>query len=352
MPGPQWKGYLKLSLVSCPIALYPAISTSERVSFRQVNKRTGNRLRHQLVDSMTGEAVERHAKGRGYQIGENEFLVIEDHELEAAREQARGAEPSSLHAPPLPEETPHVRRVARQPVKPAAEHKVVPFREADTGQGGSESRAPEAVPVPRPRPEKRTIDIETFVPRAQMDPRYFEKPYYIVPRDLVGQEAFALIREAMRRKDVAGIGRVVIGSRERLIAIEPAGLGMRGTVLRYSYEVRNQAEYFAGIPTLELPEDMLRVAEHIVDMKAGAFDPAAFDDRERTAVADMLRQKQRPLPSAIPAAAPSPRNLISLMDALKKSVREEPGKPAKHAPKRAASVPQGKQPGRRGRKTG
>jgi DNA end-binding protein Ku len=124
---------------------------------------------------------------------------------------------------------------------------------------------------------------------------------------------------------------------------------MQGTVLRYSYEVRNQAEYFAGISPLGLPEDMLRVAEH---MKTGAFDPAAFNDRERAALAEMIRQKQRRPPSPIPALAPSPRNLVSLMDALKKSVREEPGRLAKPTPKRAASLPQGKQRARRGRKTG
>jgi DNA end-binding protein Ku len=206
MPGPQWKGYLKLSLVSCPVALYPAISAAERVSFRQVNRCTGNRLRHQLVDSVTGEAVERDDKGRGYEIGENEFLVVEDDELEAAREQARAAVPSSLLPGPPPEETSQVRRVVPRPVKPTAAQKVVPFRESDIGQSGARRPPAEAAPIPRPRPEKRTIDIETFVPPAQMDPHYFEKPYYIVPRDLVGQEAFAVIREAMRRKDVAGIG--------------------------------------------------------------------------------------------------------------------------------------------------
>jgi DNA end-binding protein Ku len=267
MPGPQWKGYLKLSLVSCPVALYPATSASERVLFRQVNKRTGNRVRHQLVDAVTGEAIEPHDKGRGYEIGENEFLVIEDHELAAAREEARAAEPRAPSGEPPREREDQARGGERQVVRPATPQKIVTLRNGDARQDRAESPPPEPAPAPRPRPEKRTIDIETFVPRAQMDPRYYEKPYYIVPRDVVGQEAFAVIREAMRRKEVVGIGRVVIGSRERPIALEPLGQGMRGIVLRYPYEVRSEAEYFGGIPQLELPEDMLRLAEHIVDTR-------------------------------------------------------------------------------------
>src|SRR5215207_7894978 len=88
-PRPHWKGYLKLSLVSCPIGLYPAINAAERISFRQVNKQTGNRLRHQLVDSVTGQAVQAHDKGRGYEVSENRFLVVEDSELETAQQEAR-----------------------------------------------------------------------------------------------------------------------------------------------------------------------------------------------------------------------------------------------------------------------
>ena len=84
-----WNGYLKLSLVTCPIALYPAISTSERISFRQVNKATGHRVRQQLIDSVTGQAVEPHEKGRGYEVGENQFVLVKDEELEAARREAR-----------------------------------------------------------------------------------------------------------------------------------------------------------------------------------------------------------------------------------------------------------------------
>src|SRR5262245_13498367 len=124
-PRPNWKGYLKLSLVSCPIALYPATSGSERVSFRQINKKTGHRLRQQMVDEVTREPVEAEDKGRGYEIDKNTFIQVEDEELEALQVESN-----------------------------------------------------------------HTIEIDTFVPRKQVDERYYDSPYYIVPTDKVGQEAF------------------------------------------------------------------------------------------------------------------------------------------------------------------
>src|SRR4029453_3502277 len=209
-PRPYWKGYLKLSLVSCPIALYPAIDASERVSFRQVNKQTGNRLRQQLVDSVTGEGVEAEDKGRGDEVGENQFLVVKEEELEKAREEAR-TQPFSA-APAAQDESPAIARRGTPKVevkRPTPE--------------------PDVLAPPRPRIENtRTIEIERFVPRGQIDARYHHTPYYVGPRDLVGQEAFAVIREAMAGRDVVGMGRVVLSNRERPIMLEPMGLGLRG----------------------------------------------------------------------------------------------------------------------------
>src|ERR671918_109419 len=149
-PRPNWKGYLKLSLVSCPIALYPAASSSERVSFRQINKKTGNRLRQQLIDEVTREVVPAEDKGRGYEIDKNVFIPVEDEELEAL-------EVESNH----------------------------------------------------------TIEIDKFVPLDQIDERYHDSPYYVAPTDKVGQEAFAVIRQAMKGKGMAAIGRIVLAKRER-----------------------------------------------------------------------------------------------------------------------------------------
>ena len=230
-PRAYWKGYLKLSLVSCPIALYPATSAIERVSFRQVNRQTGNRLRQQLVDSVTGERVNSENKARGYEISKDQFLMVEDAELEAI--QVEGT---------------------------------------------------------------HTIDIDSFVPRDQVDERYLDSPYYIAPTDKIGQEAFAVIREAMRDKRMAGIGRVVIARRERPIMLEPFGKGILGTTLRYPYEVREAEGYFEDAQDIKLSDETRELTAHILETKRADFDPAKFEDRYETAVVAMLKSKQAGMP--------------------------------------------------------
>jgi DNA end-binding protein Ku len=182
---PYWKGYLKLALVSCPIALHAACSTAECIALRQVNKATGNRLRQQLVDEETREPVAPEHKGRGYEVAKGQYLIVEDEELEAI-------EIESTH----------------------------------------------------------TIEIDSFVPRSQIDQRFFDTPYYVTPNEPVGQEAFAVIREAMRGKAMVALGRLVLSKREWVIALEPYENGLLGTTLRYPYEVRNATDYFAGLPEL------------------------------------------------------------------------------------------------------
>ena len=325
VPRPYWKGYLKLSLVSCPIALYPAIDASARISFRRVNKATGNRLRQQLVDSVTGDVVDSYEKGRGYEVGENQFVVVEEEELERAREAARAPSSSETVVAQVPD------RAIQQPV-----HKPTP-REELLGK-------PAPVIPPRPRIENtRTIEIERFVPRAQIDPSYHHTPYYIAPRDLVGQEAFAVIRDAIAGKDVVGMGRIVLSNRERPIILEPSGKGLRGITLRYAHEVRSADEYFADIPELLLPAEMVHVAEHIIETKMADFDPAHLEDRYRSVLVPMLREKQAAMQLAKPTgpAAPPRQNVINLMAALKQSLAaERPGARAvpKPTPRRAAAA--------------
>ncbi len=255
---PYWKGYLRLSLVSCPIALYTATSSTERVSFRQVNRKTGNRLRQQLVDDVTREPVDSEDKARGYEYAKNSFILIEDEELEAV-------EIESNH----------------------------------------------------------TIEIDSFVPRAQIDERYLDSPYYITPNDKVGQEAFGVIREAMRGKKLAALGRVVLSKRERVIMLQPWDRGLLGTTLRYPYEVREAKEYFDEIPAVKLAPDMLKLAEHILATKQADFDPSLFVDHYEEAVVEMLKHKQAGLPAESHRPSPPP-NVISLMDALKRSIAGEP----------------------------
>jgi len=254
---PYWKGYLKLSLVSCPIAVYTALASSERVSFRQINKKTGNRLRQQLIDEVTREPVETEDKGRGYEVAKNTYIPVEEEELEAVQIEST-----------------------------------------------------------------QTVDIDNFVPQAQIDQRYFDNPYYIVPNDQVGQEAFAVIREAMRDKGMVALGRIVLAKRERVVMLQPWDRGLLGTTLRYPYELRDSHDYFDEIPDVKVPKEMLSLAEHILDSKTADFDPGTFVDRYEEAVIEMLKQKQAgvPVPQARPVQAP---NVINLMDALRRSIGED-----------------------------
>lgn len=263
-PRANWKGYLKLSLVSCAVALYPASSTSQRVSFNTINRKSGNKVKRIYVDPDTGEEVTTTDQVKGYAIAKNQYVLVEEEELDA--------------------------------VKIESSH---------------------------------TIDIEKFVPRAEIDPRYMDVPYYITPEDKVSQEAFAVIRDAMRDGDVVGIGRVVVARRERIIMLEPFEQGVLGTVLRYGYEVRDAGAYFDAIPPMTLPDEMRELANVIIGRKAGHFDAREFKDRYEDALVELVKSKQAGV--IVQSAAPDTGtgNVINLMDALRRSLGSPaPGKPA------------------------
>jgi DNA end-binding protein Ku len=262
-PRAYWKGYLKLSLVSCPIALYPASSGSERVSFNRINTKTGNRLKQQMVDAETGQPVEKEDIGRGYEYAKGQYIIVEDDELAK--------------------------------IKIESTH---------------------------------TIEIDRFVPRAEIDDRYLDSPYYISPTDQVGQEAFSVIRDAMREKKMVGLARVVLTRREHVVLLEPFDKGLLATTLRYPYEIRDQKDYFEDIPELKLPDEMMKLAAHIVDTKAGHFEPKAFEDHYEKALVELLKSKQAGIPvEAIGEEKAAPR-VINLMDALKASIDASAKKPA------------------------
>jgi DNA end-binding protein Ku len=230
-PRAYWKGYLKLSLVSCPIALYPASSSSERVSFHRINKKTGNRLKQQLVDAETGDPVEKDDVGRGYEVGKGEYLQVSDEELEKI-------EIESTH----------------------------------------------------------TIEIDSFVPRGEIDDRYLNAPYYITPTDKVGQEAFVVIRDAIKEKKMVGLGRVVLTRREHVMMLEAFDKGLLATTLRYPYEVRDQAAY--------------------------------FEDHYEASLVELLKAKQAGRALKPPREEPRQDRVINLMDALRASIKSEAKKPA------------------------
>src|SRR5262245_46564838 len=274
-PRAYWKGYLKLSLVSCPIALYPGSSSSEKVSFNRINKKTGNRLKQQNVDSVTGDLVEREDIGRGYEVAKGQYIQVEDEELSKIQIE-------STH----------------------------------------------------------TIDIETFVPRAEIDDRYLDSPYYLAPTDKVGQEAFAVIRDTIRAKKMVALGRIVLARREHVVMLEAFDKGLLASTLRYPYEVREPTGYFEDVPDMKLPAEMMDLAAHIVDSKATHFDPATFEDHYETALVELLRKKQAGQMIEKPKAEATPQRVINLMDALRASIgAETKKKPAAASAKGRAKAP-------------
>jgi DNA end-binding protein Ku len=184
-----------------------------------------------------------------------------------------------------------------------------------------------------------TISIDTFVLRAEIDDRYLDDPYYIAPTDQVGQEAFAVIRDAIRDKAMVALGRVVLSRREHVMMLEAFDKGLLATTLRYPYEVRDQAPYFEDISDLKLPADMKELAAHIVDSKTSHFDPSTFMDHYETALVGLLRAKQAGRVTEAPKAEPAPHRVINLMDALRASIgADTKKKPAAAGRKARAGV--------------
>jgi DNA end-binding protein Ku len=250
-----WKGYLKLSLVTCPIALYPASSQAEKTHFHQINRKTGNRLRQQMVDEDTGKVVDKEDKSRGYEISKGKYVEIEPEEIKAIQVE-------STH----------------------------------------------------------TLDIEKFVPIDEIDRRYFDRPYYIVPDGKAGEEAFAVVRDAMKDKGRAALARIVLTNREHVMAIEPMGKIMLGTILRYAYEVRDEKELSRGVASPRISKDMLSLASHILDTKAGHFDPSRFKDEFETELRKLVKRKATGKTIEVSEREERPSNVVDLMQALRQSV--------------------------------
>jgi DNA end-binding protein Ku len=218
---------LRLSLVTCPVALYPATSDSEKISFNQINRSTGHRIKYMRVDADTGEEVASEDIVKAFKVDTDTYVEVAKEELE---------------------------NVALE--------------------------------------STRTIEIEEFVPRQEIDPRYIIRPYYLRPDGKVGHDAFAVIRETIREMDMVAIGRVVLTSHEHIIALEPLDKGLMGTLLRYPYEVRAEQEYFDEIQDVKVTKDMLELAKHIVNQKSGRFEPHKFEDHYETALIDLINQKR------------------------------------------------------------
>jgi len=269
-PRAYWKGSLKLSLVSCPVQLYPASTSVEKTRFHMINKETGNRLKQQMIDAETGDVVESDQKGRGYELKKGEYVEVEKEELEAVQIESN-----------------------------------------------------------------HTIDIDSFVPVDEIDKRYLDNPYYIVPDGKAGIDAFAVIRDAMKDKNRVALARIVLTSREHVIAIEPFGKGLIGTTLRYPYELRDEGDYFDDIKSPKISKDMIELASHILDTKAAHFDPSKFKDEYENALKALVRRKASGKTIKVTERETKPDNVINLMDALKASLKGGAAKRRAPAARRA-----------------
>ena len=251
-----WKGSLRLSLVTCPVLLYPASTTVEKTRFHMINKETGNRLKQQMVDAETGDIVEADRKGRGYELSKNKYVEIDKDELEAVQIESN-----------------------------------------------------------------HTIDIDSFVPKDEIDQRYLNHPYYIAPDGKAGLDAFAVIRDAKKDRDRGALARIVLTNREHVIAIEPFGKGLLGTTLRYPYELRDADDYFDDIKSPKITKDMIALASHILDSKAAHFDPSKFKDEYEDALKKLVKRKAAGKTIKVAEPEERPSNVVSLMDALKQSLK-------------------------------
>src|ERR1700743_988176 len=226
-PRANWKGFLRLSLVTCPVALYPATSDTEKVSFNQINRKTGHRIKYAKVDADTGEEVAADDIMKGYKIDTDTYIEVSKDELDDIALEST-----------------------------------------------------------------RTIEFDEFVPKTDIDSRYLIRPYYLVPDGKVGHDAFAVIRETIRSMNKVAIGRVGLTNREHIIALEPLGKGLMGTLLRYPYEVRSEKEYFDDVQDVKITKDMLDLAKHIVEQKSGDFEPEQFEAHYETALIELINQKR------------------------------------------------------------
>lgn len=264
-PAAFWKGYLKLSLVTCPVAMTPAVSEREKVRFHTLNSKTGNRVQSQYIDPQTQDAVDRDEQIKGYEVGADEYVTLEDSDLEAVALEST-----------------------------------------------------------------RTIDLESFVPKESIEWIWYDRPHYLVPDDPVGEEAFCVIRDAMEQSSMVAISRLVLYRRERAVMLEPRGRGIVLWTLRYGDEVRDQRAYFEDIKDSKPDAKLFGLIRTLIDERTKDWDATMMRDPVQEKLRDIIEAKkaERPLPKAKAAPAPS-GNVVSIMDALRKSIAEEEKRGAK-----------------------
>lgn len=259
-PRPFWRGYLKLSLVTCPVTMAPATSEGEKVRFHTINAATGNRVVSRYVDAVSGDPVREEDEVKGYARGEDDYVLLEDDELDAVALEST-----------------------------------------------------------------RTIDIDMFVPSDSIGWIWYDRPHYLSPADRVGEEAFSVIREAMAVTGTVGIARLVLYRRERAVMLEPRGKGIVVWTLRYGDEVRGAADYFAGIGEDRPDPGLLKLVRQLIRERERDWSPEMVTDPVQDRLLDLIAaRKKRKRPAKAKAAGTAPKdNVVSIMDALKRSLAAE-----------------------------
>jgi DNA end-binding protein Ku len=270
---PTWQGHLKLSLVSCPVALYSATSSSSDVHFHLINPKTNNRVRMIATDPDEGP-VERGDLVKGYEFEKGHYILLTDEEIRSVRLEST-----------------------------------------------------------------KTIDIERFVPEADIDRLYWNDPYFLVPDGKMAVEAYSVIREAMKKSGQIALGRVVMSTRERLVALEPRGKGIVAYTLRSGDEVADAEAAFRDIPAAKADPGMVGIALKIIEQKEAPFDPGKFVDRYEEALKALIAEKQKGQ-KPVAAEPPEDTNVIDLMAALRASLnRDAPSKARPASPAKTAAKP-------------
>ena len=282
---PSWQGHLKLSLVTCPVALYTATRSSGDVHFHLINPKTNNRIRMVTTDPDTGP-IDRSDLVKGYEISKGEYVLLTDEEIRSVKLEST-----------------------------------------------------------------KTIEIERFVPESDIDRIYWDNPYYLAPAGKMAQEPFAVIRTAMEKAGQIALGRVVLSTRERILALEPRGKGVLAYTIRSDAEVRKPEEIFDDIADLKPDSQMVAIAEKIIEQQEEAFDPSVFVDRYEEALKGLIADKQKGRKvSAV--AEPEDTNVVDLMSALRASLSGDRG--GKRAPRGSGgrAAPKRRAPRPKSRKTG
>jgi DNA end-binding protein Ku len=250
---PTWQGHLKLSLVTCPVALYTAINSGGDVHFNLINPKTNNRIKMITTDPDTGP-IERSELQKGYEVSKGEYILLTNEEIASVKLEST-----------------------------------------------------------------KTIEIERFVPGDEIDRLYWDNPYFLAPDGKLAQEAFGVIRTAMEKSGQIALGRVVIGTRERILALEPRDKGILAYTIRTDAEVRKPDEIFGGISDKAADPAMISIAEKIIEQQEGPFDPSQFVDRYEEALKALIEDKKKGHKPA-KVAEPDDTNVVDLMSALRASL--------------------------------